>query len=248
MIKPTRRNKQSGYSARMNRHVAIFLFLLSCVAVPVRAADAPAERTLVLVRHGNYLPDPKADERLGPHLSPLGSAQARLVGARLAGMPGRFDHLYASPVQRARDTAAIIGESFPGRRFEVVDDLSECTPHTWRTDVTKDEKPEDMATCKAQLDRVFARFFHPAAGQPETDLLVCHGNVIRYLVTRALGVDTDAWLGMSVGHASITRIRVKADGGISVIAVGDVGHIPPNMLSGASGDPRERSLEIPTLP
>jgi serine/threonine-protein phosphatase PGAM5 len=248
LIKPTRRNKQSGYSARMNRHVAIFLFLLSCVAVPVRAADAPAERTLVLVRHGNYLPDPKADERLGPHLSPLGSAQARLVGARLAGMPGRFDHLYASPVQRARDTAAIIGESFPGRRFEVVDDLSECTPHTWRTDVTKDEKPEDMATCKAQLDRVFARFFHPAAGQPETDLLVCHGNVIRYLVTRALGVDTDAWLGMSVGHASITRIRVKADGGISVIAVGDVGHIPPNMLSGASGDPRERSLEIPTLP
>jgi serine/threonine-protein phosphatase PGAM5 len=248
LIKPTGRNKQSGYSARMNRHVAIFLFLLSCVAVPVRAADAPAERTLVLVRHGNYLPDPKADERLGPHLSPLGSAQARLVGARLAGMPGRFDHLYASPVQRARDTAAIIGESFPGRRFEVVDDLSECTPHTWRTDVTKDEKPEDMATCKAQLDRVFARFFHPAAGQPETDLLVCHGNVIRYLVTRALGVDTDAWLGMSVGHASITRIRVKADGGISVIAVGDVGHIPPNMLSGASGDPRERSLEIPTLP
>jgi serine/threonine-protein phosphatase PGAM5 len=232
----------------MNRHVAIFLFLLSCIAVPVRAADAPAERTLVLVRHGNYLPDPKADERLGPHLSPLGSAQARLVGARLAGMPGGFDHLYASPVQRARDTAAIIGESFPGRRFEVVDDLSECTPHTWRTDVTKDEKPEDMATCKAQLDRVFARFFHPAAGQPETDLLVCHGNVIRYLVTRALGVDTDAWLGMSVGHASITRIRVKADGGISVIAVGDVGHIPPNMLSGASGDPRERSLEIPTLP
>ena len=232
----------------MNRHVAIFLFLLSCIAVPVRAADAPAERTLVLVRHGNYLPDPKADERLGPHLSPLGSAQARLVGARLAGMPGRFDHLYASPVKRARDTAAIIGESFPGRRFEVVDDLSECTPHTWRTDVTKDEKPEDMATCKAQLDRVFARFFHPAAGQPETDLLVCHGNVIRYLVTRALGVDTDAWLGMSVGHASITRIRVKADGGISVIAVGDVGHIPPNMLSGASGDPRERSLEIPTLP
>jgi serine/threonine-protein phosphatase PGAM5 len=232
----------------MDRLLAIFLLLACGLAIPARAADAPAERMIVLVRHGNYLPDPQADERLGPHLSPLGSAQARLVGARLAGMPGGFDRLYASPVQRARDTAAIIGESFPGRRFEIVDDLAECTPHTWRSDVTSDKKPEDMAACAAQLDRVFARFFHPAQGQPEADLLVCHGNVIRYLVTRALGVDTDAWLGMSIGHASITRVLVKADGRISVISVGDVGHIPPNMLSGTSADPRERGLGIPALP
>ena len=232
----------------MNRFVAIALLFGLCMATPVRAADAPAERTLVLVRHGQYIPDPKIDDSIGPHLSPLGSAQARLAGARLAGMPDKFDHLYASPVQRARDTAAIIGESFPGRRFEVVDDLAECTPYTWRKDVTKDEKPADMAACKVQLDRVFERFFQPAAGQPETDMLVCHGNVIRYLVTRALGVDTAAWLGMSIGHASITRIRVKADGSISVISVGDVGHIPPNMLSGASGDAPGRSLEIPALP
>ncbi|MFT3898544.1 MAG: histidine phosphatase family protein [Thermomonas sp.] len=232
----------------MDRILALLLLLACGLATPVHAADAPAERTIVLVRHGNYLPDPQADERLGPHLSPLGSAQARLAAARLAGMPGQFDHLYASPVQRARDTAAIIGESFPGRGFEVVDDLAECTPHTWRTDVTKGEKPADMAACAAQLDRVFKRFFHPASGQAETDLLVCHGNVIRYLVTRALGVDTDAWLGMSIGHASITRILVKADGSISVISVGDVGHIPPNMLSGTSADPRERDLSIPVLP
>jgi serine/threonine-protein phosphatase PGAM5 len=231
----------------MNKILA--LLLLACsLAAPARAADVPAERTVVLVRHGNYIPDPKIDDRIGPHLSPLGSAQAHLAGARIAGMPETFDHLYVSPMQRARDTAAIIGEGLPGRRFEVVDDLAECTPPTWRADVAKDEKPKDMAACKARLDRVFARFFHPAANRPETDLLVCHGNVIRYLVTRALGVDAKAWLGMSIGHASITRIRVRADGGISVIAVGDVGHIPPNLLSGASGDPRSRSLDIPALP
>jgi serine/threonine-protein phosphatase PGAM5 len=231
----------------MNKIIAILTLLFCCLAAPVRAADAPAQRTLILVRHGNYLPDPKADERLGPHLSPLGSTQAHLVAARLAGMPEHFEHLYASPVQRARDTAAIIGESFPGRSFEVVDDLAECTPHTWRTDITKHEKRADMAACKKQLDRAFARFFVPASGQAETDMLVCHGNVIRYLVTRALGVDTDAWLGMSIGHASITRILIKADGRIQVISVGDVGHIPPNLLSGTSADPHERNLDIPTL-
>jgi len=97
------------------------------------------------------------------------------------------------------------------------------------------------------LDRVFDAYFRPAAGRAQTDLLVCHGNVIRYLVTRALGVDTAAWLEMSVGHASITHIRVEADGRYKVISIGDVGHLPPALRSGASGDPK-RSLAIPALP
>jgi serine/threonine-protein phosphatase PGAM5 len=33
---------------------------------------------------------------------------------------------------------------------------------------------------------------------------------------------------------------------MKVIAIGDVGHLPPNMLTGATGDP-ERSLEVPPL-
>ena len=236
----------------MNKRLLILCGLVACLfaTVPARAVEAPvaAVRTIVLVRHGHYVPDPKIDENIGPHLSPLGSAQAHLAGARLAETPVRFDGMYVSPVQRARDTAAIIGGSFPGRRFEVVDDLAECTPPTRRIEVTKDEKPADLAACKAQLDRVFERFFQPATGDARRDLLVCHGNVIRYLVTRALGVDTAAWLEMSVGNASFTTIRVEPDGRFKVIAVGDVGHIPPNLLSGATGDPEDRSLSIPGLP
>ena len=225
---------------------ALLLFLLFG---PAHAAEPPlpAARTIVLVRHGNYVDDADADPRLGPHLSPIGVAQAHLAGARLAGMPTRFDALYASPLQRARDTAAVVAEDFPGRHFEVVDDLAECTPPTRRAEIMAQEKPENLASCQAQLERVFARFFHPAAGHEETDLLVCHGNVIRYLVTRALGVDTKAWLEMSPGHASITRIRVEADGRFKVISVGDVGHLPPNLLTGATGD-AQRSLVIPALP
>lgn len=222
--------------------------LLVSIGGAVRAADAqaPAERTVVLVRHGSYAPDPKIDDKIGPHLSPLGSAQAHLAGARLAGMPGRFDGMYVSPMQRARDTAAIIGESFPGRHFEVVDDLAECVPPTWRADVAKDYSRAEQADCEARLDRDFARFFKPAVGGPQRDLLVCHGDVIRYLVTRAMRVDTRAWLEMSVGNASITVIRVQPDGRMKVIAVGDVGHVPPNLQSGATGDP-DRSLAVPAL-
>ena len=213
------------------------------------AADTqtPAARTIVLVRHGYYVPDPVLGDQPGPHLAPIGVAQAQLVGARLAGLPTRFDAMYVSPVQRARDTAAIIAGDFPGRHFEVVDDLAECTPPTRRAEIMAHEKPKDLAACTAQLDRVFARYFKAATGRERTDLFVCHGDVIRYLVTRALGVDTKAWLEMSVGNASITEIRIEANGSFKVISVGDVGHLPPSMLTGATGD-SERSLAIPPLP
>jgi serine/threonine-protein phosphatase PGAM5 len=231
----------------MNRFLQCLCFLLLIAPAYGTETRAPAARTIVLVRHGYYVPDPKVDERTGPHLAPIGVAQAHLVGARLAGLPTRFDAMVVSPVQRARDTAATIAGDFPGRHFDVDSDLAECTPPTRRAEIMAHEKPTDLAACKAQLDRVFARYFKPAVGHDQTDLLVCHGDVIRYLVTRALGVDTRAWLEMSVGNASITEIRVEADGSFKVIAVGDVGHLPPNLHTGASGDP-ERSLAIPPMP
>jgi len=44
---------------------------------------------------------------------------------------------------------------------------------------------------------------------------------------------------MSVAHASVTIIRVRADGTMTVIAVGDIGHLPPNMQSwGGGADPQ----------
>ena len=52
---------------------------------------------------------------------------------------------------------------------------------------------------------------------------------------------------MSVGNVSITKILVEADGRFKVISVGDVGHIPPSLRTGATGD-AERSLAIPVLP
>ena len=230
----------------MNRIlIPLFLALLVGALAPAQAADGPVH-TLVLVRHGNYAPDPSVDENIGPHLSPIGVAQAHLAANALAALP-RFDGLYASPMQRARDTAAVIGvDDFPDRKFEVVDDLAECTPPTPLGEVAKTEPPADMAACKARLDRLYARFFTAANGQDRSDLLVCHGNVIRYLVTRALGVDTGAWLAMSIGNASITTIRIDADGRAHVIAVGDVGHIPPAMRTSAWGDP-PRDLAIPDL-
>lgn len=239
-------NHSIRIAATLLRLVALGFVSFAAMAAEPPSVAAPAMREIVLVRHGNYTPDPAIDEKIGPPLSPIGVAQARLAGARLHGELERLDALYVSPMQRARDTAAAIGAEFPGRAFDVVDDIAECTPPTRRAEIMAKEKPEDAAACKARLDRVFATYFRPAEGGPRTDLFVCHGNVIRYLVTRALGVDTTAWLEMSVGNASITRIRVEPDGRFKVISVGDVGHIPANLRTGSTGD-GERSLAVPSL-
>ncbi|MEO8810928.1 MAG: histidine phosphatase family protein, partial [Rhodanobacter sp.] len=194
----------------MKRVLPLLCCLLLVGSLHAAETAAPAVRTIVLVRHGYYLSDATADKKLGPHLAPIGVAQAHLAGARLAGLPTRFDALYVSPLQRARDTAAVIASDFPGRHFHVVDDLAECTPPTRQMKIMAQEKPAELAACKAQLDRLFARYFKPASGHEDTDLMVCHGNVIRNMVVRALGVDPQSWLAMSVGNASITRIRVEA--------------------------------------
>lgn len=64
---------------------------------------------LILVRHG--LPDwaPESLARNDPHLSDLGRRQAARV-ATMAGRWGSIDEIWVSPMHRARETAAPIGE------------------------------------------------------------------------------------------------------------------------------------------
>jgi serine/threonine-protein phosphatase PGAM5 len=225
--------------------IYVVTFVIAFGAGQAVAQEAPkrATRTIILVRHGNYVSDPN-DTNPGPGLSPLGIAQANLVAARLAAMPVKFDAVVSSPMTRALDTAKVIAQSLPGAPFQVVKDLAECTPRTRRKENMVGEKPEKVAACETKLDGIFRTRFIAAYGNDRTEVLVCHGNVIRYLVTRALGVPTDAWLEMSVAHASITQIRVEEDGRFKVSSVGDIGHVPPNLQTGASGM-SEKSLVVP---
>lgn len=189
-------------------------------------------RTVYLVRHGNYHTEDPADSEVGKGLTTLGIAQARLVGDRLRSLPVEITSLRASSMTRARQTALVIGEGFPDLKVEVTRSLRECTPSTWREDIMEDMEPGEAEACEARLDSVFAATFVPVTGGDRYEILVAHGNVTRYLVTRALGVDPLSWLGMSVGHCSVTQFRITPNGRIKVLSVGDVGHIPPNLQSG----------------
>lgn len=230
-------------SARFLRLLVVAVLGIAPAAHAQKAGDAaPMARTIVLVRHGAYQADP-ADSSPGPGLLPVGVAQAKLVASRLAAMP-KFDAVFSSPMTRARETARVIAAEVSNGELEILSELEECTPPTRRKEITRDETAESMARCKARLDGLFSQRFVPSAGKARRELLVAHGNVIRSLVVRALGVDPEAWLEMSVAHVSITEILVEPDGRFKVISVGDVGHLPMNLQSGVTGV-SDKSLTVP---
>ncbi len=217
----------------------ILLFLSCAVPLPVEAegeAESDGVRTIYLVRHGYYDHNDDADPDVGKALVPLGVAQSRLVGARLSALPVEIDALYSSTMTRARQTARVINEELPHLDLQKTRILRECTPTTWREDIMEGHDPGEATECETQLEQAFKEFFVPSPDKDRHEVLVCHGNVIRYLVTRAQGVDPHSWLMMSVGNCSITVIRIKADGSFKILGVGDVGHLPPNLQTGLFND------------
>jgi len=139
---------------------------------------------------------------------------------------------------RARETAAVMHETLTSIPIQQTSLLSECTPPMADANVAKERVSKEAAECEKQLDEAFKQFFIPATGTARGDVLVCHGNVIRYFVMKALGVETGMWIRMSVAHASLTVIQITPKGAFRVLSVGDVGHLPPNLQSGTvDGDP-----------
>jgi serine/threonine-protein phosphatase PGAM5 len=220
---------------------------LSFVTTACSAAEDDAKtdgvRTVYLIRHGDYDHEDERDPDIGKALVPLGVAQARIVGARLRGMPVEFTSLHSSTMTRARQTALVISEEFPDLELQTSRLIRECTPPTWREDVMVDETEEDLRACTENLEEAFPVYFAPSPDADRHDIVVCHGNVIRYFVTKVLKVDSMAWLGMSIGNCSLTVVKVKPDGSMKLLSYGDVGHLPPNLTTRtAPGKPVDPSV------
>jgi serine/threonine-protein phosphatase PGAM5 len=202
--------------------------LLAGARLEAQSKPAPpaAIHYLYLIRHGAYDRDDKADERVANGLNVLGHEQADLVGRRLAALPVRMTSIVSSDYTRARETADDIGRilNLPVERDSL---LHECTPTTTRADLLRDNTTAEIAACDANLEAAWAKYVRPASDGDARDLLVCHGNVIRWFVAKALGGDSQVWATMDIANASITVLAVRGDGSLKLCSFSDVGHVPP---------------------
>ncbi len=109
----------------------------------------------------------------------------------------------------------------------VVDTLiHECGPTSERVDYMAHEPPAEIAWCDSNLTAAWRKYAVASPDSDRRDVLVCHGNVIRWMVARALNDDSRNWQRMDIGNASITVIAIRADGTFKVAAFSDTGHIP----------------------
>jgi serine/threonine-protein phosphatase PGAM5 len=63
---------------------------------------------------------------------------------------------------------------------------------------------------------------HP---QHEFEIIVCHANVIRYFLCRALQIPPEAWLRLCTFNCSLTYLTVRPTGTVSCRMLGDIGHL-----------------------
>ena len=200
----------------------------------------PTPPTLVLlVRHGQT---PTTGSVLpgrapGLHLSDAGRAQAEAAAARIAPLK-KVRAVYASPLERTRETAAPIARAH-GLRVRRDKGLLECDFGDW---TGKDLKalaklpewkvvqrhpsgfrfPNGESFAEMQL-RIVATIGRLAAAHPgETVVAVSHADPIKAAVNEAVGAHLDAFQRLVVSPCSITALLVAPDR-TTVLAVNSTG-------------------------
>lgn len=197
------------------------------------AKRAKAVRHILLIRHGQYHTDGKTDsERV---LTELGKKQAEATGKRLVELDLPYSLIVRSTMTRALETSRIIEKNLSNIPVEDDSLLVEGAPIPPEPPIGHWRSEKHFFQDGPRIEAAFRKYFHRADPSEEHDtytILVCHANVIRYFVCRALQFPPEAWLRICLKHASITWLCILPNGRVSLFCLGDTGHmIPQNITS-----------------
>lgn len=212
---------------------------MAATARSKKAPPAPTSTLLLLVRHGQT---PTTGATLpgrakGLHLADQGHVQAGAAAARIAGLKD-VAAIYASPLERTRETAAPIAKAL-GLKVQAERGLLECDFGEWTGAKLSDlrKKPE-----WATVQRYPSGFRFPggesfvemqqrivstldrlaAAHRGKAVVAVSHADPIKAAVAHALGTHLDLFQRIVVSPCSVSAILHTPTGPI-VLAVNSTG-------------------------
>ena len=161
-------------------------------------------RRLYLIRHGEY----DWEDKQSRSLTKLGLEQAKLTGNRISSLP--IAAIYSSDLLRAVQTAEIIRDGIGGVPYKKKRNLRECyLPSSILATV-----PSRLIRAgEKQAAAAFAEYFRPCRGPDKHEVIVSHGNLIRYLVCRVFGRPKDSWMRLRHETAGLARSPLKRMGG-----------------------------------
>ena len=182
--------------------------------------------TLYLARHGHYDLDPSYPLEVGPSLSSVGRRQA----ARLARYfdTVRLDLIYVSTMTRAAETAAPVIERQKRARVVRTGDIAEIHEgHIARYRISPRFGHE-----RRRVERFIGGI--PGRHKPGQKLLaVCHANVIRYSLARALGAPPKEGARLQVHNTGLSVVECYHTGRVAftVERINYSGHLTPRMVT-----------------
>ena len=193
-----------------------------------------------LLRHGEPAVLGRLNGRLpGVGLSAQGRAEIAAQAGRLAGE--NIEAIYASPMQRTRETAEILSDRL-GVPVHYREDVIEIDYGEW-TGLTFDEIRRDERwqmwsrsrgiaavpggeSWRLVQERVLGALFDLRQTHPDGSVVVVsHGDVIRAALLFALGMPLDFYSRIEVAFASLSTIRLDS-AGIRVSALNEWPRLP----------------------
>lgn len=207
---------------------------------PSKQPAAPGTTLVLLVRHGQT---PTTGAVLpgrapGLHLADTGREQAEGAAARIAPFADKVAAVYASPLERARETAAPIAKVL-GQRVKVDKGLLEADFGTWtgaelkalmklpewkavqhRPSTFRFPEGESFAEMQLRICGAIERLVAAHPGQ--VVVAVSHADPIKAAVAQAMGCHLDLFQRIVVSPCSVTAIGY-GPGGPIVLCVNSTG-------------------------
>lgn len=198
-------------------------------------AKPKRNRYLYLIRHGQFNVKGTTDKECA--LTELGRAQADTTGKRLKQTGIRFTRMVHSTMTRATETAEIIHkhlDTVPMESCELICEGAPVPPDPPYRSANWNPAPRNFFVDGARIEAGFRKYFHralPTQQEDSHEIIVCHTNVIRYWVCRALQLPPEAWLRLSLPHCSTSIVKITPLGDVTLQALGCAGHMPMEMIT-----------------
>lgn len=95
----------------------------------------------------------------------------------------------------------------------------------YRSDAPAPDKSKESS--ESQMEEQITSGKDESKGDPlhEFEIIVCHANVIRYFICRALQIPPEVWLRLCTFNCSLNYITIRPTGSVSCRMLGDIGHL-----------------------
>jgi serine/threonine-protein phosphatase PGAM5 len=171
-----------------------------------------SKRIYYLVQHGQYRPSKKIPFEGG--LTPTGKQQMTQVARLLQTYP--IDSISYDDSRQSEETIGLWKPMFNGAVFQYAPRLCQMIPPLPQFPLGNDngEAKEPLALLETErevLNALFSELFRPNPLRETHEVVLAHGNAIRYFLCRALNAPLGAITSLKVQAGSVSRVVIEPE-------------------------------------